>query len=195
MTVVQVGADAVLIDGHHRFESYRLAGVVTPVPVRYFAGTVDEAVLEAGRANSRAKLSMSVQERMDYAWRLVRMGCFSKAKIVDAAVVSDGQVAEMRRVMKALGDEAFDCDVWLKARRLADGKAGMMPTDEEIEQRLELQAAIYADRMAKVFSTKLATNPTLAARTFHMYFGRKLPTLVECLGEYLPEVEDDDGDY
>ncbi|EPY01628.1 ParB/RepB/Spo0J family partition protein [Magnetospirillum fulvum] len=194
VTVVQVGADTILIDGHHRFEAYRLAGLVTLVPVQYFAGTVDEAVLEAGKANSRAKLSMSVQERMDYAWRLVRMGCFSKAKIADAAVVSDGQVAEMRRVMKVLGDEAFDCDVWLEARKLADGKAGMMPTDEEIEQRLELQAAIYADRMAKVFSTKLATNPALAARAFDMYFGRKLPDLAEHLREYLPDVEGEDAD-
>lgn len=195
VTVVRVGTEAILIDGHHRIAAYRRAKVDTPIPVAAFKGTLEEAVLEAGRANSRAKLTMSVQERMDYAWRLVRMGGFSKKQVVEAAVVSDGQVAEMRRVLKVLGDKAFDCDRWWTARRLAKGKAIPDLTDEEQEAYLEQQAMDYARRLSKVFSTKLATNPDMAARVFNIYFGRKLPDLVHCLRDYVPEDDDRDSDF
>jgi len=196
VTVVQVGASAILIDGHHRVEAYRRAKVSTPVPVCYFTGTLEEAVLEAGRANSRAKLSMSVQERMDYAWRLVRMGGYSKKQVVDAAVVSDGQVGSMRRVLKALGAEAFGCDSWWGARKQAEGKAGPL-TDEEREDKLEAQAIDYANRLAKEFSTKLATNPALAAKALDIYFGRKLPSLMRFLDDYVGQyqTEDEECDY
>lgn len=63
-------------------------------------------------------------------------------------------------------------------------------SEEEIEAMLQQQAANYADRMAKAFSTKLANNPSLAARVFDMYFGTKLQELVEELEQYLPEPEE-----
>jgi ParB/Sulfiredoxin domain len=51
MLVMQIGQDAYLIDGHHRLLAYELAGVRSLVPVEYFQGTIEEAVLAGGRAN------------------------------------------------------------------------------------------------------------------------------------------------
>jgi ParB-like chromosome segregation protein Spo0J len=93
LTVIQVGDKAVLIDGHHRLVAYGLAKATSAIPVRYFEGTLEEAVLEAGRANSKAKLPMTNRDRQNYAWRLVLIGTYSKKEIKDAAAVSDGQVA------------------------------------------------------------------------------------------------------
>ena len=104
LLVMQIGRDTYLLDGHHRWAAYELAGVHTPVPVQYFEGTVEQAVLEAGRANTKAKLPMVAQERYDFAWRLVLLQAYSKKEIVEAAAVSDGQVANMRRVYKELGN-------------------------------------------------------------------------------------------
>jgi hypothetical protein len=66
LTVIAVGSKAVLIDGHHRLEAYQRAKKLAGIPVTYFDGTPQEAVLEAGRANSKAKLPMSGQERQNY---------------------------------------------------------------------------------------------------------------------------------
>jgi len=197
VTLLQVGSTAYLIDGHHRIAAYHDAQVSQPIPVTYFGGTIDEAVLEAGRANSRAKLPMSVSQRMDYAWRLVKMGTYSKKQIIDAAVVSDGQVGTMRRVMKALGNDAFEYASWWRAKKAAEGEKDYHLSEEEREEWLEVQAQKYADRLAKAFTTKLATNPALAARALHIHFGRKLPELVYFLHDFVSreELAEEESDF
>lgn len=188
--VTTIGSEVVLIDGHHRLAAYRQEKAPS-IPVRHFAGTVAEAVLEAGKANSRAKLPMTTQERQNYAWRLVLMGEFSRKQIVEAAAVADGQVSNMRRVAKALGLEASTCPTWAAAQRLAKGRSIDPMSDGEREAWLEVQANQYADRLAKTFSTKLAGHPEIAARAFSIYFGRQLRPLARALEEYVGAIEDD----
>ena len=142
----------------------------------YFEGTLDDAVLEAGRANTKTKLPVTAQERGDYAWRLVCIGTFSKAKIVEASGVSDGRIATMRRVMKSLGDAAFESKSWRHARLLATGR-GLSMSDDERDQWKEDQAQRYADRLRKEFGTKLSNNPEIAAMALSIHFGRRLGTV------------------
>ncbi|SBV99217.1 ParB domain protein nuclease [uncultured Alphaproteobacteria bacterium] len=198
LTVFQVGRKAYLIDGHHRIAAYQRAKFEKPVPVVFFDGTVEQAVLEAGRANSKAKLSMSTQERMNFAWRLVRIGTYSKTEITEAASVSDGQVAAMRRVLKALGDEAHDFDSWMKAKRQAEGKGNLEFSDEDIATWKEAAAQSMADRLAKALSTRMADRPEIAARALSIYFGRRLPELYRELGSYVSDVDledDEESDF
>lgn len=185
--VIQAGKQTVVIDGHHRLEAYKRLGIKTPIPVKYFKGSLKEAVLLSGQTNSKDKLPMTSGQRQDYAWRLVRMGLYSKSKIRQAAGVSDGQVGLMRRVLSELEEEALQHDRWLNALREYQGKEHEPFTDEDLEEMLETQAADYADRLARQFGNKLSTNPTLAAKAFNMYFGRKLPDLVSALHDYIPE--------
>jgi hypothetical protein len=197
--VAWFGPDAYLIDGHHRMLAYQLARRAEPIAVTVFAGTVDEAVLAAGQANSRAKLPMSTRERMDYAWKLVLMGKpYSKKLIIQAAGVSDGQVALMRRAVKDLGSEAFRHREWWQAQQAAKGKTSEPLTDDEQEAKLEAMAGQWADTLAKTFSTKLAQNPELAARALSHYFGRNLKQLVRHLSEHVgfdEADEDDNSDF
>jgi ParB-like chromosome segregation protein Spo0J len=186
LLVFQVGPDAVLIDGHHRVAAYELAKALEAVPVRYFAGTLEEAILEAGKANSKAKLPMSTRQRQDYAWRLVVFGTFSKRQVREASGVSDGQVAIMRRALKLLGEGAADCKNWWHAQRSAKGLENTM-TDAEVDRMLEAQAQQFADRLAREFGTKLANNTGMAARVLDIYFGRRLPDLAGALRGYLPK--------
>ncbi len=196
LTVFQVGRKAYLIDGHHRITAYKRAKFSEPVPVVFFEGTVDQTVLEAGRANSRAKLTMSTQERMDYAWRLVRMDGYSKPEIMEAASVSDGQVATMRRALKLLGDEANDSDSWMKAKRQAEGKKGLELSPDEIEEWREAEAQRMADRLAAALSNRMANRPEIAAHALSIHFGRRLPQLFRTLREYVADValEDDEDE-
>lgn len=160
--------------------------------------TVEQAVLEAGRANSRAKLSMSTRERMNFAWRLVRMGTYSKTEITEAASVSDGQVAAMRRVLKALGDEVHDFDSWMKAKRQAEGKGNLEFSEEDIATWKEAAAQSMADRLTKALSTRMSDRPEIAARALSIHFGRRLPELYRELGSYVSDVDledDEESDF
>jgi ParB-like nuclease domain len=190
VTVIQVGGKAVLIDGHHRLAAYGLARATEAVPVRYFEGALEDAVLEAGRANSKAKLPMNNQDRQNYAWRLVLMGTYSKRQIMDAAAVSDGQVSVMRRVMKALGSAAYDTPSWWRAQRNAKGIAWQGIDDDERERRLEELAQDYADRLSKEFGSKLPNNPEVAARALSIHFGRRVEELACAMRDHLPEPEE-----
>jgi ParB-like chromosome segregation protein Spo0J len=196
VTVIQVGDKTVLIDGHHRLAAYGLAKATEAVPVSYFEGTLEDAVLEGGRANSKAKLPMNNQDRQNYAWRLVLMGNYSKRQIMDAAAVSDGQVAVMRRVKKALGKMAYDAPSWWRAQRDARGIVAPDYDEDDRERWLEEQAQDYADRLSKAFGSKLPSNPEVAARALSIHFGRRLQDLALAMKEHLPEPEaDDESDF
>jgi len=197
--VMQLGERVFLTDGHHRIAAYRAANFTKPIPVVYFTGTVREAVIAAGTANSKAKLQMTQVERMNRAWQLVKwdaeadekMGTvFTKGAISESASVATSTVSNMRSTLKRLGEGAFCCETWDEARNLDAGRNKKDMSEEEIEAWLQQQAEDYADRMAKTFSTKLVNNPSLAARAFDMYFGAKLRELVEELQQYLPDPDD-----
>jgi len=189
--VIWIGAEAYLIDGHHRVAAHRLAKVTATVPVRHFNGTVKEAVLEAGRANSQAKLPMDTQSRMNFAWRLVCMGGYSKKETVAASGVADRQVAVMRAAKKKLGDEVLKYPGWRLAQRAANGNDLTSMDGDEMEAWLDAQAQTYADRLSKAFGNKLSTNPELAARALDIHFGRKLKEVVRALDGYVFRSEDD----
>jgi ParB-like chromosome segregation protein Spo0J len=192
VTVMQIGQRVVLIDGHHRIEAYHQAGRTVDIPVRFFDGSLEEAVLEAGQANSKVKLPMTSQERQDYAWRLVLLGKHSKADVAKASGVSPSSVANMRKVKKHLGQEAFDCRSWWQARERAQGRGHEM-SEEDREKWKEEWAEKVADQLAKMFSTKLTNHPEVAAMALATYFGRRLPEVVNELQQHLPETGDDLG--
>lgn len=199
LLVYRTGARTVLLDGHHRLLAYQRAKVRGPVPVEYFKGTPREAVLAARKANSAPKLAMSVSERQDDAWRLVKMRQFSKAEIQDSANVSHGSVAAMRAALKALGaDVAGECRTWREARERAKGKEGWtMMSDDARQARLEAMAEDWTSRLGKTFGTRLSNNPEVAASALAGYFGRRLPEIMRHLRDHLSgfDLEDAEGDF
>jgi hypothetical protein len=188
VTVLKLGNKIVLVDGHHRLEAYRKADV-HDVAVTYFEGTPEEAVLEAGRSNSKAKLPMSNQERQNYGWRLVLLNRHSKAQITAAAGISHGQVATMRKVRKVLGHDAINFTSWFRARGHAQGTPDDMDEADREQWKVDV-ASRWSDLMAKHFSTSMANRPEVAAMALATYFGRRLPEVVGELQAFVPE---DDG--
>ncbi len=72
--VLLIGSEVVLVDGHHRFEAYKRSEYKGPIPAEFFEGTLEEAILEAGNANTKVRLQMTNGERQNQAWELVRLG-------------------------------------------------------------------------------------------------------------------------
>lgn len=190
--VVWIGSEPYLIDGHHRMYAYEQARFDELIPVKHFTGTVENAVLAAGAANSKAKLQMDGQTRQNNAWKLVLLDRYSKAQTANSANISERTVANMRTAKKKLGADAVLYDVWWQALQAANGVDDEPFDPDAHDDWLEQQAQAYADRLAKTFSTKLARNPEIAGRALSIYFGRNLPDVVVELQHHADRIKRED---
>ena len=117
-------------------------------------------------------------------------GGFSKAKIREASGVSDGTVASMRRVQKALGPTAGDHETWWDAQRAAKGNMRDWERGD-IDDWIEQQAAEYAERLHKAFGSKPVSNPEVFAKALRRLYGERIGDLVQHLSD--EEWDDDDS--
>ncbi len=91
-----------VIDGHHRLQAYDRLGINQDIPVVVFEGDLDAAMAQSAAANSKDRLVMRNDDKLNYAWRLTIVSMLSKQKIVDACAVANGTVGNMRKVKAAL---------------------------------------------------------------------------------------------
>jgi hypothetical protein len=166
--------------------------------VEWFTGTINEAASASMARNSKYKLNMTTQDKLNAAWRLIRLGGFSRAQIVRDASIGDGQVSRMRRVLKAHYEDVINVDVWQKASRIASGKNHEW-TEDEMAEKLRLQVASYKERMFAEFGNKLSTNPDMMAHVLEKYCGRNLPQVFRACKAFgyldLDELTDEDADF
>jgi len=188
--VMRIGRDVYCVDGHHRLAAYREAEASGPIPVEWFDGKLDDAVGEAIKRNSRDKLPMSRNDKLEAAWRLVVLGANSKAEIIQATTISDGTVATMRRtartirehIEKAMARDDFAASglrppeemTWHEARMF--GKKAKEYDDEWVEREAEARA----EKLRQTFGTKLRTQKEVTARMLEIYS----PSLVRFLAEH-----------
>lgn len=173
------GKQWVCINGHHRLRAYRAVKWQGHIPVRAFAGSLDEALGFAGEDNRKDKLPMSSTEKTNAAWRLVCLTALSKAAIVEKMGVSDGIVAKMRRVLATLRKQYPDEDpagmTWLQARSRASGEE-----DDRAEFDLNEAAQQLANRLLKAHGEHLGKNLEVLAEALAIY-DKRLPG---ALGHY-----------
>lgn len=199
LLVIRRGGMVFLIDGRHRKQAYEQAGRGDSVPVAEFLGTPQEALLEGQRLNKRHTLAMTQDERMDCAWKLVKLDAAKACRFtlpqIMAAGVSRGQVTFMRKVLRELGEDGFEHVKWKAAQRAHSKKPGREFTEEEIEEMIEAQAQEAADKFARTHGTRLADKPEVFARMIEIYSGRRIGSVVRFLSERNASGDDDaDGD-
>ena len=106
ITIWWGGKGWICIDGHHRTQAYRVASKTLKktiaVSVRVFVGTLDEALMQAAKGNSRDKLSMQPSEKQNAAWRLTVTTAATIPRVAQAAGVSERAVSSMRAVRATL---------------------------------------------------------------------------------------------
>lgn len=189
ITVWWDGKNWVCIDGHHRIEAYKLAGVAYEVPVEVFEGTAEAASLQAARGNTRAKLQMSSTEKLGAAWRIVTTGtAASKAETAEASGASERTVAHMRKVRDHLRQRGLvPADMsWEAARRLASGEA---PREEvDWDERTEQEANEMAAKLLQALGKRGQQRVEVLARALEIY-GSQLPAQ---LAEYWGAQDDYD---
>lgn len=212
VTVVGVGASAVLVDGHHRVRTYEDRGFKGAIPVRWWPGSVREAVLEASRENGKAKLTMTKRQLMDRAWRLTTAvnatgrHLFTKAQVHVSTGVSNGQVGRLRAVaakLRELGQDPADFAEWWRAERASRGEPDVPWDDAEREEWEETKAQDFTRTLAKTFGPMLARHPGPAARAVALYFATyasegeaaqasPLGSFYASLRDHLPDGGEDD---
>lgn len=186
--VWRCGQHALLIDGHHRLEAYRRYEIrakrLIGIPVRWFSGSAKDAMSEAASSNVKVRLQMAPEQRLELAWRWTLFGEWSKKEIAERTGAGTSTIANMRKVITALGEDVVEDMTWRRALREFQGRKIEMD-EGQIEEMVEQQVISYAARMAGEFSTKLAHNPTIAARVLDRHFGRKGPDVLRLWAEEL----------
>lgn len=189
VTVFWIGIGWCCIDGHHRLAAYKASKHLEDVPVVVFNGSVDQAIGEALRGNSRDKLPMGRNEKIQAAWRLVTGTRLVKEAIVKASGASDGTVAHQRRVKTKLADSRPELHLgelrWVDALKLYQGLE-ITPRDFD-EEWLEKEAQELANRITKHFGVRLGANSEVTARALEIYN----QPLVEALADYWRGYGDD----
>lgn len=215
--VMPIDDHAVVIDGHHRLEAYRMEDRST-IPVEFFVGPVRDALLRSGLENGKVTLPLSLEQRGNFAWRLVQLRntdeaatwIYSRRDISVSAGVSEGTVANMRRAVHKLGDDASTYTTWRSAQEAVAGLElpELKPFGEE---ELENRAQMVADRLARSLGTKRAQHHEIMARGLTKFLGRNTPDVImemiaQCeadpaLADFLPRLQghpewiDADADY
>lgn len=194
-----------ILDGHHRRLAYERAKVAKSIPVRVFRGTLEGALAMSVSLNSKDKLAMSLQDKMNRAWMLTAYTDFSKSRIAEECGIGESSVANMRRVRHALvhlGRSASDMAgmTWADAQREAKGEE-----KPEIDQdaATERRAKGYAKSIARALKDRPHKDPEGFARALQM-LDERLPTrlletrawadLVSDFHKTL-ETEEEFGDY
>ena len=160
LTVFWIGDGWVLIDGHHRYKAYKLIEYVEPVPVTVFFGTLDQAIGQALKGNSKDKLAMSKSEKTNAAWRLVISTSLSLNQLVEVSTISKPTIALMRKVMRHLReadpDVALDKLTWRDALRKFQGKEDeeFVPDPEWRDKRTSAVAQTLSDTFGGEFKRK-----------------------------------------
>lgn len=173
--VMPCGNRVMLIDGHHRLDTYRLEERCV-IPVVFFEGTAREAVLEAGKRNSRPKLAMNNRDRQNHGWRLVLSSAFTKSEVQQASGISKGQVDNMRSALRLLGEEAECYAEWWRAREAWQAKRdGKELEEKEIQDRMtiiEERGKEIADRWCKITPSHIRQKPEILAFALKELLGR-----------------------
>jgi hypothetical protein len=135
---------------------------------------------------------MVLQERLNAAWRLIRLGTFSKSRITKVTTVGDGQIARMRRVLKAHRDDVIGVEQWSRASKIATGR-GTVRTEDEHEAWLEGLVETYQEKVRRAVGNKLASNPDMMARVLARYCGNNLPAVFHSAKQLgLLEIDEDE---
>ncbi|MBS4019038.1 MAG: ParB N-terminal domain-containing protein [Dechloromonas sp.] len=149
-----------VLDGFHRLEAYKRQGVTKAIPVVVFTGTLGDAMAHAAFCNSKNKLPMRMDDKLNMAWRMsVVQPELSKRKVAEACSIANGTVGNMRSTREkllAMGETAEDMldHGWKRCREMAKGEEleddGTIDYDAETRRRAES----YRSRLYKAFQNK-----------------------------------------
>jgi ParB-like nuclease domain len=192
VVVFWVGDGWVLVDGHHRLNAYEEHGRTEPVPVTVFKGTLDEAICEALRGNSRDKLSMGRREKSEAAWRLVIGTSLRTFQIVESSTISKVTVYKMNKARDEIRQKWPETKLASLSWEDAQNYKGLASPEQQFDEEWqEKQSKDLANRLVRHFGSNLGKQPEILWRAIEIYNGRLAEQLKDWLGvapeDYAPD--------
>lgn len=186
----------VLLDGVLRLAAYRSVrgpdGSRKPVPAVVLSGGRKGATLAALRANSRESLPLTMQERADAAWRLVRDArcSYTVPETASAASISPRTVDSMRRRWKAMqAAEKKATGEWWQDRQDAQPDRPQEP--EMTDEQREAAKNELANALRKTLALWINRDSHLVAESLRAAIG---PYDLRSMTEYLFGAGEDEED-
>ena len=189
-----------LIDGHHRLKAYEDVFKEKgwrgdrEIPVTVLEGDLTEAIEASIKLNSRNKLNMQKNDKLNQAWRCVVLGEWSKNQIASICGVGTSTVARMRGrllELKALRERSpmfnqkdLSDMTWGEAQR---DPSAIKTHDEDWKER---QAKGIGKRLDKAFGMAFVDQPEI----FFMGIEHHSPVLAEGLREWLLSSDEDNDE-
>lgn len=193
--VYAVGRSFDALDGRHRRAAYEAAGITDGIPVEHFTGTIEEAVREAYRLNSRVHLNLEKSERNEAAWRLVCIGETTKPRmtvdaIVEASRLGRRSVEKMRMLYRRLQFRFGETDEFTNDRVPAvfDSYREALEADrgEKKDFTDEMKEAIVdamVDKLGKALGKHPHKHSEVMGEALHRYLGKdRFKEMAEYLG-------------
>lgn len=188
-----------VVDGHHRLEAYRLAKWRREIPVVYFEEGLEAAQAEAWRLNYKNKLPMTQRDKLEAAWRLVKVGGRTQIEISDWTTISVRTISTMMSVLKEHGDSVKD-ERWSFARSLQWSNQEEQAGEDYVEKKahkwaLQIFKNLGPDALASVKADVLAraleiVNPDLPGMLINEWREQVRETLgIEAPGESKDQLE------
>lgn len=176
LVVVPIGSKFFVIDGHHRIAAYRTAGWSESVPVEVNRVSLEQARRQSLSYNNKNKLPMTLTDKQESAWKLVKEGV-SKAKIHKATRVSTSNIANMKRVLRKLKSPALNVGdmTWRQALKSDRG----LTVDFDRESWVDEKAMALRDKLMSASGTKFVDNPEVLAKAIRMISDRLPMALIE----------------
>lgn len=194
-----------VIDGHHRLLAYDRLNKQKPntlgnIPVRVFKGSLEEAMLEAAKQNSKDKLPMSKAEKLNRAWKFTYKGIGSKRLIAEACKIHAQTVANMRKKLEEIKAwTPLHWEAWCQNSNWEQAKKFGQAEREISEDWKEKLAKKWTDRLGVAFGTKFAQQPEIAAMALEMYSEKLVSGLCdewfEIFKDRLDQLEDEPLDH
>lgn len=195
LTVWWSGKSWLVIDGHHRLEVYRRLQAkgkgISDIPVRFFQGSLKQAVVESTHANAKDKLPMTKDDKATRAWQLVVIAPeFSKREISKVCIVATSTIGRMRARLEEL-KELFP-ETWSEEIEGLSWKEVInlnKPRGDFDDEWVERQALEWARRLTKTFGNKPSGQVETFVRAIELYSSHLWTQIEDYLG-----VEHEDND-
>lgn len=201
--VWSVGLRWVIIDGHHRFEAYKLFAKgkgwfeeAFKVPVTVFEGTLEEALIQSTTTNKKKAEALTRVEKGDAGWRIVCInhdgsGGWKKSKKDIAALgfVGSSAVGRMRSTYLELIKSEWAKHInpmdmtWIEAQERLKGNTSPREYSSTSQEAL---ADDWSNRLGKALGIAPTTNPEAFLMAVEKYSSQLLVSIREMIKEDIP---------
>ena len=186
--ILWTGIRWVVLDGHHRVLAYQSEyegkSIDPPIPVEVFSGSLEDALLECSADNHRDRLNMSLADKLERAWELVKLSLYQVLPVCEATGVSQRTVKRMRAALKSHDMHGFtEAEILTVDWNTISGRTTSSNHDpgerDKVSKYMTLQ-------IRKALGPKAEMYPDLVIQSILNAYPKSADQMLDAMSEYFP---------